>query len=89
MKTMEITGIQDVVLKCLSDAMAEDMARNANDPRIHAYLRDIFPFPYSLKDATDFIDLAHKSKRFDSWAITYRNTFAGAITLIPGRHLPP
>ncbi len=37
---------------------AEDLAKAANNPNVSRYLRNVFPYPYSLQDAVDFINFA-------------------------------
>ena len=37
---------------------AEDLAKAANNPNVSRYLRNVFPYPYSLEDAVDFINFA-------------------------------
>lgn len=40
---------------CIEDAPA--IAKYANNPNIACNLRDVFPYPYSLDDAADFLEL--------------------------------
>ena len=37
---------------------AEDLAKAANNPNVSRYLRNVFPYPYLLEDAVDFINFA-------------------------------
>ena len=37
---------------------AEDLAKAANNPNVARYLRNVFPCPYTLQDAIDYINYA-------------------------------
>lgn len=41
---------------------AEDIAHYANNKKIAANLRDAFPYPYTRKDATDYVESCIQSK---------------------------
>ena len=45
----------DFILRPWREEDAHTVARFADNPRIAANLRDIFPYPYSLEDAREFI----------------------------------
>ena len=50
-----------VTLRPWREADAEDVARFANDARVAANLRDVFPHPYALADAESFIGMCTRS----------------------------
>lgn len=45
-------------------------------------MRDIFPHPYTLKDAFQFIDIVSAEDSQLTFAIEYNGHFAGMISLI-------
>ncbi|THV59881.1 hypothetical protein EK417_10550 [Chryseobacterium candidae] len=45
-------------------------------------MRDIFPHPYTLKDALQFIDIVSAEDPQLTFAIEYNGHFAGMISLI-------
>lgn len=60
---------------------AEDMAKALNNKAIHNNLRDGLPFPFTVKDATVFIQemqSADPEKTF-AFAITYQDKVIGSI----------
>jgi [ribosomal protein S5]-alanine N-acetyltransferase len=60
---------------------AERMALLANNPGIGKNLRDGFPYPYTVKDARNFLK---KYRNFPSFfAIEYNEEYVGNISLLP------
>ena len=49
-------------LRKLTSADAKDLAKSANNPNVSRYLRNVFPYPYSIQDAIDYINFATGSK---------------------------
>ena len=47
----------DVMLRPWRPEDAPSIARHADDPQVAANLRDVFPCPYQLSDAEEFIRL--------------------------------
>ena len=45
-------------LKKLTLDDAEDLKKTANNSNVARYLRNVFPYPYLLEDAVDFINFA-------------------------------
>ena len=45
-----------IELKLLNEINPLELAYHANDPRISTYLRNSFPYPYTLDHAIDFIN---------------------------------
>ncbi|MCU0636720.1 MAG: GNAT family N-acetyltransferase [Gemmatimonadaceae bacterium] len=66
----------------LDDAAA--LAAEANDPRIAAQTRDVFPNPYTLADAQAFLASAVDEEPPTRFAITVDDVVAGGIGWIPG-----
>jgi len=60
----------------------ENLAHLANNKKIWKVLRDVFPHPYTLKDAEGFIDLVKNHESMVTFAIEYDHEFAGVISLI-------
>lgn len=46
----------EIYLKPLNEIDPLSLVRYANDERIHKYLKDDFPYPYTLEDAKHFIE---------------------------------
>ncbi|MBO9731456.1 MAG: GNAT family N-acetyltransferase [Chitinophaga sp.] len=82
-KMRTLTGKNDVILKNIEQRDLADMAILANDPAVAANLRDIFPSPYSLKDAEEFFALIQEGKLDHVWGIYVKDKIAGVITLTP------
>ena len=59
------------------------MARHANNHEISRYLRDLFPHPYSVKDARTFITRALSKNPREEYAIASETELIGCIGLIP------
>jgi RimJ/RimL family protein N-acetyltransferase len=60
---------------------AESMAHHANDRRIWVQLRDRFPHPYTIADATAFIDLIGREDPCSAFAIVVDERCVGGIGL--------
>lgn len=55
----------------------------ANNRKIADNLRDIFPYPYSEKDAADYINICMKEDVPVTFAIEFNGQLAGMIALVP------
>lgn len=66
--------------------MAESTAVSANDVRIARYLRDSFPYPYSKKDAEEFIRFAQAENARGEFyrAIAVNGKTVGGIAITRG-----
>lgn len=78
---VEITGRHGIVLRSLTLADAEALAVIANDASIIAFVRDIFPHPYTLSHAREFIQFTVKDTHLQSWGIFENNILTGVISL--------
>ncbi len=58
------------------------LAQLANNKKIWMVLRDIFPYPYTIKDAETFIDMVKTNESMITFAIEYCHEFVGVISLI-------
>ena len=52
----------DVMLRPWRPEDAPSIARHADDPQVAANLRDVFPCPYQLSDAEEFIRLCRAAE---------------------------
>jgi ribosomal-protein-alanine N-acetyltransferase len=59
------------------------LARYADNPRVSACMRDLFPSPYTVEDARRFIALATSPSRNILLAIEVRGEAAGGIGIHP------
>lgn len=61
---------------------AADVAQYANNKKIAQYLRDVFPYPYTLEDAQTFIDSCLETNSFLMFrAIEMNGHAVGSIAL--------
>lgn len=68
-------------LRHFRDSDAERMAELANNPKIGKNLRDGFPYPYTVKDAKNFLKKYEDFHFF--FAIEYHGVYVGNISLVP------
>ncbi len=73
----------NVHLSRLSLADKEQLRAQANNKQVWNTLRDYMPFPYTEKDAIDFIQHTQKENPALSYGIRYNNTLCGVIGLVP------
>jgi len=55
------------------------IVRHANNPNIAANLRDQFPYPYTRRDALDFLDYARSQEPECAFAIEYGGEAVGGV----------
>ena len=67
----------------IGDISPKEIQHLANNYRIKKNLRDLFPFPYSIEDATTFLELVSNGVMGHVFAIVYNNDFIGIGSLIP------
>ncbi|WP_020527257.1 GNAT family N-acetyltransferase [Flexithrix dorotheae] len=60
------------------------LAQNANNKKIWASLKDIFPYPYTIEDAKTWINLANSKSSTSDFAIVVNGDAVGGIGFIPG-----
>jgi [ribosomal protein S5]-alanine N-acetyltransferase len=78
-----ILEIGDVVVRGLKRGDASSLARNANNPRVAAHLRDRFPHPYTDRDARDWIQIALSRDPVRNFAIAAGDEVIGGIGFEP------
>lgn len=69
-------------LRRLREEDAESFSRHANNPNIAKYLRERFPYPYTLQDAEAFIAYASKAEEETIFTIEVNAEASGFIGLI-------
>src|ERR1041384_8104175 len=70
------------VIRAWSPSDRESLARHANNPRIAANLRDVFPSPYGLEDADRYLARVSDGAAPTSFAIEVDGEAAGGIALM-------
>ena len=65
---------------CTDDTVS--LAKSANDPRVAMQLRDIFPSPYTLADADEWLAIAEAQDPVTNFAIADGPTVMGGIGLV-------
>ena len=70
-----------VILRKLNPSDAATLASIANNKKIADNLRDVFPHPYTLKDAEWFIQFDSNESPDHRWAIEYNSKLCGIIGL--------
>ena len=65
-----------VILRKLTEADKLELAEIANNKKIWDNVRDYFPYPYSLKDAENFIQTVSNEDPQVTFAISYDNRLA-------------
>lgn len=76
---MEIELEKHIVLRPFKTEDAEDLARNANNPKIAQFLTDAFPSPYTLEHAKEFIKNVGKSTPPNVFGIAINGEICGGI----------
>jgi len=71
-------------LRPCRDGDQPDIVRHANNPNVARHLRDLFPQPYILKDANDWLARVSRQSPPLNLAITIDDRFIGGIGLAPG-----
>jgi len=59
------------------------LASISNNRKIWLNVRDRFPYPYTVKDAVEWIEYSHTKSPLISLAIIYNNQVAGSIGIVP------
>ena len=60
----------------------ESLARHANNRAVWRNLRDLFPHPYTLADASHWIDIANPNDKVTNFAIVVDGLAVGGIGLV-------
>lgn len=72
-----------IVIRPWEDSDAESLAKHANNINIWKGLRDVFPHPYSVDDASQYINRVKSDDPNTHRAITINGEACGAISLLP------
>ena len=78
---MQLNG-NNITLRAFKQQDAETLATLLNNSRVVANLRDYIPFPYTPKDAMDFIHLCQEENPRQNFAIEHNKLFVGSIGLV-------
>ncbi len=70
-----------IVLKPYSLSDTEDLTRIANNAQIAGNMRDMFPHPYTVQDAENYIKLRLEDRIQSVFGIIYNGELAGSIGL--------
>lgn len=71
----------DISLRKLDLKDATIFSKLANNRKIWLYMRDVFPNPYHIKDAINFINFSLEDNHSYIFAICYKGKLVGAIGL--------
>jgi ribosomal-protein-alanine N-acetyltransferase len=63
---------------------AESLARHANNRKVWLALRDLFPHPYTIQDAHEFLQRATSEQPTTKFCIVIDGIAAGGIGIHPG-----
>ena len=74
---------EKIVLRPLNDKDKEDLAQLANNKKVWDNLRDIMPFPYTIDNASFFINMTKQENPQMTFAIEYEGHLSGVIGLVP------
>jgi len=71
-----------IQLRDINTVNPQEIQQLANNYAVAKNLRDFFPFPYTAKDASDFIEMASTGVMGHVFALYVENTFVGVGSLI-------
>lgn len=64
---------------------ADSLAKHANNRKVWIALRDVFPHPYSIQDAHEFLQRAISEQPTTKFCIEVEGVAAGGIGIDPGQ----
>ena len=64
---------------------AESLANHANNRKVWLGLRDLFPHPYTIRDAHEFLERAVKDQVTTKFCIEINNRAVGGMGIHPGQ----
>jgi [ribosomal protein S5]-alanine N-acetyltransferase len=73
---------KDIKLRPFEDADVSSVARLCNNRKIWDNVRDFLPYPYTEKDAVEFIRTCRGEDPQVTFAVEYKGDFAGCIGLV-------
>jgi RimJ/RimL family protein N-acetyltransferase len=74
-------GIADIVLRRFRSDDGPALVRHADNPAVARNLRDVFPNPYTARDAEAWLEMANDDTRERSFAIATPDEVIGGIGL--------
>ncbi len=72
----------ELKLREFKNSDAKKLAELCNNRKLWDNLRDYIPFPYSEKDALDYIEFCQSENPQQTFAMEYKGEFVGAIGLV-------
>jgi len=72
---------EQITIRPLQSSDIQVLASLANNQKIADNLKDYFPYPYTEKDAEDFIKLTEKENPKQNFGIEYKGKLCGVIGL--------
>lgn len=72
---------QTVRVRPLKKSDRKAIAKYANNKKIWQNLRDIMPYPYTLEDADNFLEIVAMEDPVSTFAIEYKSKFSGVCGL--------
>jgi RimJ/RimL family protein N-acetyltransferase len=79
------TEIDGVVLRAYTWDMAEAIVAAADDPRVPRYMGDMFPTPYTIEAAHEWLAIAGASTPTTQYAIFLDDRFVGGVGGFPSK----
>lgn len=74
---------ENIKLSKIEKSHSDELSSIANNKSIWLNLRDVFPHPYSILDAENFIDMVSAESPQLTFGIFFENKLAGVIGLAP------
>lgn len=74
---------EGVILRPYARDDSKQLQRIADNPNVSRFLTDIFPSPYTMKDAEEWIALTLTETRRCNFAVEWQGELVGGIGLIP------
>jgi [ribosomal protein S5]-alanine N-acetyltransferase len=76
--------LERCTLRAWREGDQAELVRQANNPQVAMNLRDLFPQPYTARDADEWMARAARQVAGVHFAITVEDQVAGGIGLLPG-----
>ena len=76
---MEIPVSSDITIRSWRKNDSLDLVKHANNKKIADFLRDVFPYPYTLRDADMWISFASNQNPQRNFAISKNDSAIGGI----------
>ena len=74
-----LLDLGDLQIRSWRKADLDALIRHANNPKIAANLRDQFPYPYTRRDALDYLQFVREQKPERSFALQYLGEPVGGL----------